>query len=263
MMNSDDNGRDHFRTIASAYSDLRRTDAEPIACIARHLKSVPAIEAADIGCGTGRYTRLLMARLPDALRHLYCIDISAAMLRQLQSGFTGDGLQAPMTIKASAMQVPLRAESLNCIFVFNAIHHFDLAEFLRESARVLEGMGYLFVYTRSRSQNSRTIWGRHFPLFASKETRLHELDELEGAIDALPALSLEKVWTFRFRRESTLADLVQRARSHHYSTFSLYSPKEFTAALGQFARNLLRRFGNGDNVRWTDENMLLLLRKSG
>jgi ubiquinone/menaquinone biosynthesis C-methylase UbiE len=261
-MNSDYQHRNHFRAIAPRYRDLRLTDEQPIACIAQHLRPVPAIEATDIGCGTGRYTRLLSQYLSDRPLHMYCIDYSSAMLRQLQVHFAEHGLQPPITIKASAMYVPLKTESLNCIFTFNAIHHFVLAEFLHESARILRAGGYLFVYTRSRTQNSRTIWGTQFPLFASKETRLYELNELESAISTIPTLSLEGVQTFRFRRQSKLAYLIDRAHSHHYSTFALYSPREFSTALRQFARNLLQKFDKPNNIRWVDENILLILRKN-
>jgi ubiquinone/menaquinone biosynthesis C-methylase UbiE len=262
-MNSDYKHRDHFRAIAPKYRDLRLTDEKPIACIADYLKPIPAIEAADIGCGTGRYTRLLLEYLPDIPTRVICIDYSAAMLRQLQSHFAEGRLQPPDTIKASAMCVPLKTNSLNCILTFNAIHHFTLSEFFRESVRLLQTGGYLFVYTRSRSQNRRNIWGRHFPLFTSTETRLYELDELVTAVGTIPALTLETVRTFRFKRQSNLAHLIHRARKHHYSTFDLYAPKEFNRALRQFARNLLKRFDDPNNIRWFDENTLLIVRKPG
>jgi ubiquinone/menaquinone biosynthesis C-methylase UbiE len=42
----------------------------------------------DIGCGTGRYTRLLRTLLPDGSR-LAASDVSAAMLAQLQAASNG------------------------------------------------------------------------------------------------------------------------------------------------------------------------------
>jgi SAM-dependent methyltransferase len=195
------------------------------------------------------------------MKYVLCIDYSAAMLRQLRLHFAEERLEPPIAIKASAMGLPLQTESLNCIFTFNAIHHFGLPEFLREAARLLQPNGHLFVYTRTRTQNSQTIWGKHFPWFASKESRLHELDELSGAIDGVPALDLVRVQAFRFQRHGKLVDLIHRARNHHYSTFGLYSPREFNAALRRFARNLLRYFPDAHSIRWIDENTLLTLRK--
>lgn len=44
------------------YQSLRITYEEPIIYIVHQLKSLAAIKAADIGCGTGRYTQLLFRR---------------------------------------------------------------------------------------------------------------------------------------------------------------------------------------------------------
>jgi SAM-dependent methyltransferase len=163
------------------------------------------------------------------------------------------------------MCLPLRDESLNCIFTFNAVHHFTLVEFLRETARILQDGGYLFVYTRLRSQNSRSVWGRFFPLFASKETRLYEYeaDELQHAITKIPSLRLQKTRTFKFNRKSNLESLSDRAKSHHYSTFDLYSRSEFNIALNQFRGNLRDYFDDPTNIQWVDENTLVILQKAG
>jgi ubiquinone/menaquinone biosynthesis C-methylase UbiE len=262
-MNAEYRHREHFRAIAPRYRDLRQTDERPIAYIAHELRRLPAIEATDIGCGTGRYTRLLVQHLHKKPLRVTCIDYSAAMLSQLHQHFAESGLQVPIMIKASAMSVPLKTDSLNCVFTFNAIHHFGLLEFLRETARILEPGGALYIYTRSRTQNSRTIWGRHFPWFSARETRLYELPELEMAIDRNPNLRLEKVKTFRFRRQSKLAHLIHRALSHHYSTFDLYSPAEFRTALRRFVRNLTEHFDEPNEITWFDENILLILRNNG
>ena len=101
---------------------------------------------------------------------MYCIDYSANMLGQVGRNFEKADPQAPDMIKSSAMCLPLRDESLNCVFTFNAVHHFTLLDFLRETERILRDGGFLFIYTRLRSQNSRSVWGRFFPMFDSKET---------------------------------------------------------------------------------------------
>ena len=178
-MSTDYKHGDHFRKIAPRYQSLRTTDEEPIIYITHQLKSLTAIKAKDIGCGTGRYTQLLFRHLRDKITFIYGIDYSEKMLGQFNRRFVEDSIRVAGTIKASAMCLPLSEESLNCIFTFNAVHHFPLLEFLREMARILQDGGYLFVYTRMRSQNSRSVWGRFFPLFTSKETRLYEEDELK------------------------------------------------------------------------------------
>jgi len=253
---------DHFRKIAPLYQSLRITDEEPITYITHQLKSLTAIEAADIGCGTGRYTQLLFRHLRDKLTFIYGIDYSTKMLRQFNRRFDEDGIRVAGTIKAFAMCLPLSDESLNCIFTFNAVHHFALLEFLRETARVLQDGGYLFVYTRLRNQNSRNVWGKFFPLFTSKETRLYQKDELKEAINKIPSLRLQKTRAFEFNRKSTLKRLSDQAKSHHYSTFDLYFRSEFKTALNQFHDNLRDRFDDPNNIRWIDENILYILQKA-
>jgi len=254
---------DHFRKIAPLYQSLRITDEEPITYIVHQLKSLTAIKAADIGCGTGRYTQLLFRHLRDKITFIYGIDYCAKMLRQFNRRFAEDGIRLAGTIKASAMCLPLSDESLNCIFTFNAVHHFALLELLHETARMLQDGGYLFVYTRLRNQNSRNVWGRFFPLFTSKETRLYEEDEFKEAITKIPSLRLQKTRTFEFNRKSNLERLSEQAKNHHYSTFDLYSRSEFKTALNQFQDNLRDYFDDPNHIRWVDENILFILQKAG
>lgn len=262
-MNTDYKHSDHFRVIAPQYHHLRTTDAKPVAYIADQLKSMPAIKATDIGCGTGRYTSLLLQYMQDKAPLIHCIDYSTEMLKQLRLHFAEDGCEAASTLNALATRLPLKSEALNCVFTFNAVHHFELSEFFDETARILQCGGYLFVYTRLRSQNNRNIWGRHFPSFTLKETRLYELDELEIEIIKTPGLRLEKIETFKFSRKSNLANLIHQAQNHHYSTFDLYTPDEFELALRQFSINLRDGFKDLDNIQWVDENILLILQKTG
>ncbi len=255
--------RPHFRRIASKYHDLRTTDIEPVLYIKRQLKSLDIIEAVDIGCGTGRYTELLNQYLRDKLSFLCGVDYSIKMLEQFKLHLSKSGSQVAGGIKASAMCLPFTEKSLNCIFSFNAVHHFALLEFLRETERVLQPGGYLFIYTRLRSQNSRNIWGRFFPSFASKENRLYELDELGKVIGKIPSLRLQEVRTFKFTRKSDLERLCEQARHHHYSTFDLYSHDEFKLAFNQFRKNLLNYFDDSGDIQWNDENTLLVFRTAG
>ena len=104
----------------------------------------------DTGCGTGRYTRLLRALLPDGSL-LVASDVSAAMLAQLRAGNRGHAL-AVVPLLSAAEELPLRAASLDLVTAFNCVHHFDLGRFLADAARVLRPGGLLFIYTRTPQQ---------------------------------------------------------------------------------------------------------------
>lgn len=250
----------HFSRIARKYRILRITDLEPILCIKKELQKLPKIEAADVGCGDGGYDLKLFQRLGDRL-YLHCIDANPKMLKQLEVHLAQHGIKNFQIREAPAKDLPIEDDSLDCIFTFNAIHHFKLLGFLKEASRVLKDNGYLFIYTRLRSQNSRNIWGKYFPLFNQKETRLYELNELKEILRKISKLKIQSVEYFKYKRVSSLDWLVKQAQSHHYSTFNLYTEEEFAQSLDKFKQNLQLHFKDLKNITWFDENILLVIRK--
>lgn len=219
------------------------------------------IEAVDIGAGSGRYCLKLFEHLDNL--YLTCIDINAAMLEETSNYLSKAGITDFKTIQSPAEDIPLDDNSIDYIFVFNAIHHFNLNEFMDEVARVLRDRGSIFIYTRLQSQNGRNIWGRYFPLFLEKEERLYELDELEKMIALTDSLDIECTKEFKYERNASLGRLVNLARSRHYSTFSLYQQDEFETALKGFKENIKRNFSNLEKIEWDDEYTMLVVKKFG
>lgn len=252
---------DHFSKIAEQYHGLRRTDLEPIRFIAEEIKKLVRVEAADVGCGPGRYSLLLHRHLGKKL-HLACVDTNRHMLRELDAYLKRHGVRNFIPMNSAAEELPFSDHTLDCIFAFNAVHHFNLPNFLRECARVLKSGGYLFVYTRLREQNARNIWGRHFPYFCQKETRLHTLKAFIRVLEEFRYLSLKCIQYFRYARSSSIESLIERARAHHYSTFCLYSPRELEGAISGFRQNLNSHFCDVNGVKWFDENTLFVIRRS-
>ena len=74
---------DHFKLVASVYDSLRTTDEAPVRKIRELLPDGPLV-GLDLGCGTGRYSRLLHGMLPDGSL-LAASDLSAAMLAELRA----------------------------------------------------------------------------------------------------------------------------------------------------------------------------------
>src|SRR5947207_15884220 len=101
---------DHFERVAVVYESLRTTDEAPVRTISQFLPGRP-VTGLDIGCGTGRYTRLLRGLLPDGSR-LAASDVSAAMLAQLKTANHGHALGV-VPLLAAAEALPLRAASLD------------------------------------------------------------------------------------------------------------------------------------------------------
>ena len=240
----------HFERVAAVYESLRTTDEAPVRAIGQLLPGRP-VTGLDIGCGTGRYSRLLRALLPEGSR-LAASDVSAAMLAQLKAGHHGHAREV-VPLRAAAEELPLRAASLDLVTAFNCVHHFDLGRFLTAAARVLAPGGQLFIYTRTPQQNARTIWGRYFPGFTEHEQRLHSEDALRDAVRQAGGLTVAATQTFHHPRTSTAGRLRAQAEGRHYSTFSFYPPQELRAAIATFLASLPSR-----EVSWIDEHLLII-----
>lgn len=251
---------EHFSSVAVLYNGLRTTDLEPIMFIKDMLNGNNHMTAADIGCGAGRYSLQFLQRL--GLHHLACIDVNKSMLEQVTNILGSAGLTNFSTIESPAEHIPLRDNSIDCVFTFNAIHHFNFVAFMQESARIVRDEGSIIIYTRLRSQNAENIWGKYFPLFLAKESRLYEIDELERMIKSIPALNIQCVKQFRYLRTASLGQLVNLARNNHYSTFSLYEKEEFASALKGFQRNITRHFSDPEHIKWFDEYTMLIVSSS-
>ncbi len=256
-----DDTQKHFQEVAPLYRQLRTTDKEPVLAIKKILGEKAAEPAADVGCGAGRYTKLFSRILKPKL--LFAVDASRAMLEQCFSFLGGEEphVQAAFVL-ASANHLPMAAGFLGYLIAFNAIHHFKLPLFLEEAARVLKPGGLVFIYTRLKEQNERTIWGALFPKFVQKEKRLFSLGEFERAVVQAGQFVFREIKFFRFERRSDWESLKAQAEGHHYSTFSLYKPGEFQKALEEFRQNLQQDFSDLTEITHTSENTLLVLEKT-
>ena len=245
---------DHFERVAAVYESLRTTDEAPVRRIRQLLPDRPVI-GLDIGCGTGRYSRLLGGLLPDGSQ-LVASDVSAAMLAKLKAGNHGRALSV-VPLLSAAEELPLRTASLDLVTAFNCVHHFDLARFLTAVARVLQPGGQLFIYTRTPQQNARTIWGRYFPGFTERELRLHSEAALRDAVRRTGGLTVVATQTFKHPRSSTAERLRAQAEGRHYSTFSLYPPEELRTSIATFLARL-----PSSEVSWVDEHLLVVVVRS-
>ena len=249
---------DHFSRVAPSYREIRTTDIEPISVISGALKGPDEVRVADIGCGGGRYDLLLFQHIDNL--HLTCIDINESMLKQTSDYLRSHQVTNFKTLLAMAETFPLEDGSMDGLITFNAIHHFDFVRFVERAAQAVnQENGRIFIYTRSATQNARNIWGEYFPEFADRETRLYEIDEMEGMIQSLDGVRLDTAISFKYGRTAPLDHLVEKALARHYSTFSLYDEDELDLAVGTFQRNIEDAFDDPAQVEWFDENLLLTL----
>ena len=251
----------HFSAIAPRYNELRITDPEPVDLMCSRLSDRLDVTAADVGCGTGRYMIELMSRLGDKI-FVHFVDCSEPMLRRLRADLELRGITRFDAVLARAERLPLPDQELDCMLVFNAIHHFDPARFLAEAQRTIRPRGLLFVYTRFRDQNSRGIWGRFFPGFLDKEQRLYDERQLTDVIASTQNLTVRELTHLSFRRVATPAHCVERVRGRHYSTFCFYEPDELEEAITGFEAAVGERFGAHGVLEWVDENVLVTVERT-
>ena len=192
--------------------------------------------------------------------YIHCVDYNEKMLEYLESYLIEQNTTNFCVRLGDANRLPLENNSMDCIVTFNAIHHFGVPKFLSESLRTLKDEGHLFIYTRLRNQNSRSIWGEHFPLFAEKEDRLYELDDLEQHIQNAD-MEINSTQVFGHSRTSSLDRLVHQAQNNHYSTFALYDKETFDESLEIFQQNIKNNFDDLEQIKWFDENILIEIRK--
>ena len=242
---------DHFERVAAVYESLRTTDEAPVRAIGQFLPDRP-VTGLDVGCGTGRYSRLLRGLLPDSSL-LIASDVSAAMLAELRADSRG-GARGVVPMLSTAEELPLRAASLDLVTAFNCVHHFDLGRFLGAVARVLRPGGQLFIYTRTPQQNARTIWGRYFPGFTEREQRLHSAAAFRAAVRRTDGLEVLAAQTFRHPRSSTAERLRAQVEGRHYSTFSLYTAEELRASIATFLARV-----PSPGASWVDEHLLIVV----
>lgn len=243
----------HFTEVSSVYRDVRTTDREPVQHIAAALKGLSQPRGADIGCGAGRYVRLMLEIIPGL--QLTCVDNNRAMLEQLDRLLAGAGIGGFETRQSALAELELEPGAYDFVSSFNAVHHFDFLEFLVKSRDGLKNGGQLFIYTRLPEHNARSIWGRYFPDFIKKETRLRKLGVMHRQIEYTSGLRFVSATCLRYARRSSLERLTEQARSRHYSTFLFYEPDAFDDALAEFQSEVQRRFGT--SVEWHDENILI------
>jgi SAM-dependent methyltransferase len=242
---------DHFRGIATRYGRVRDLDVRAVRrivrAVARHAADRGPLRLLDVGTGTGRYLEALCGALRErgiVLRRGIGADASSEMLRG-SGGWGTDWTFERGTwagVAALAEALPIADGACDVVSTFNAIHHLRLDRFLGEVSRVLRRQGLLVIYTRTPAQNRGTVWGRHFPGFAERESRLYAHAELRAALEHHGAFERVRVRAAAWWQFTSLPTLVRQARARHYSTFRFYDPAEFEHALATFSERLRRRY---------------------
>ncbi len=260
---------DHFAKVSARYRTLRELDFEAVRIVsdvvARAVDLGRPVRLVDVATGSGRYLDAVNHCLGSALGMQVVsigLDLSPPMLRQARIRNRHAGLRTRHLVGA-VETLPFRASSCDVMTCFNAVHHFDLARFAGEASRVLTPSGQLVVYTRTPEQNRRTIWGRHFPEFATRETRLHEVNDVRAALEATGAFRSVRAQTVAWPVTTSLVRLVEQVTHYHYSTFRLYSEDALRAAIDTFHQRVREAFRDVTHITHDNDHVLVIAQRMG
>ena len=257
---------DHFSKVSAWYRTLRELDLDAVRIVsemvARTADPGRPVRLVDVATGSGRYLDAVSHFLGSALSIDVVpvgLDLSPPMIKaRVRNGHAG-----PRTrhLVGAVEALPFLASSCDVMTCFNAVHHFDLARFAGEASRVLTPTGQLVVYTRTPEQNRRTIWGRHFPEFVTRETRLHEVRDIRSALQATGAFGSVRAQTVAWTITTSLSRLVEQATHYHYSTFRLYSDDAFRAAIDTFCQRVRQAFRDVTNITHDNAHVLVIAQR--
>ncbi len=100
----------------------------------------------DVGCGKGRFARVLQERNPDA--EVWGLDISEEMLRHVPAGIH--------TRAGSMTELPFADSTFDCAYATESLEHaVDIARAVDEMCRVVKPGGKLLIIDKNAEQ-----WGR-------------------------------------------------------------------------------------------------------
>lgn len=221
----------HYDRLADDYDENWAHSSEFIAwmtgCILKRLDLHVGDDVADIGCGTGLFTKGLAERAGRVL----CVDPSPAMLQQLPADERFIAVEASAESIASG-QIQLPSERLDAILVKEAIHHVaNPAEVLAGLAALLAPGGrVLVVMLPIRIE---------YPLFAEalrvfEENQPDPVDvrnDLERA--GLQAHLTYESFPLSFGKERYLS----MVRSRYMSLLSKFDDEQLEAGIAEIARH--------------------------
>ena len=257
----------HFAEVSVRYRSLRELDLDAVRVIsdllARAADRGRPLRLLDVGTGAGRYLDALSESLSAELASGVLpigLDLTPAMLTQARIRNGHADLRAQHVVSTVEM-LPFHASSCDALTCFNAVHHFDVPRFLSEAARVLAPSGQLVLYTRTLEQNRRTIWGRYFPEFATRETRLRRVEDLRAALEATGAFGSIRAQIVPWKIGTSLSRLVEQATHYHYSTFRLYSDAALHAAIDTFRERLRQAFSDTTCITSDNDHVLVIAQR--
>jgi len=118
----------------------------------------PGMQVADIGAGTGLFTRLISDAVGDDGR-VFAIDISRGFLNHIQQQADEQGRTNIVTVLGGAREAKLEPESVDRVFICDTYHHFEYPQDMLASIHsALRPDGELYVVDFERVEGVTKAW---------------------------------------------------------------------------------------------------------
>ncbi|MDD7968366.1 class I SAM-dependent methyltransferase [Actinomycetospora lemnae] len=227
-----DRTAEHYESVAADYDEHWSYDPDYVrrfaGAITDALRLTSSDAIADVGCGTGLYTRHV-AEAVRPTRPILCVDPVPAMLDRLPKL---PGLQ-PLVARAEDLasgQVPLPgADTLDAIIMKESIHHVgDRRKTLEGLVGLLSRHGRILVVMLPRTIDH--------PLFREAHERFAQLQpETSEIVETLAAAGLRTSVSYRtFHTTIDRQRYVRLLEARYLSVLGEFSEDELRAGIAQF-----------------------------
>lgn len=244
--------------LAADYDDKRRMDPAELERLLDWILHYGKVTGRllEIGCGTGFYLAPLARRLPEV--HCCGIDITDAMLTQAKAKKKEKGLANYLLAKADAHHLPFKEDCFDFVLMSQVLHYFqDMPGVAADVHRVSKRSARLLVITTSHPQLRSQVDLAFFPGVPTRDVaRLPSLEAIrhlfkEHGFELFA--SVEFAVTFRASSADALAEWAARKP---WSSYLLFSDKEFNRRLSTFRKNLKKTFGHGEIIYLVPQTLL-------
>lgn len=182
----------------------------------------------DLGCGTGRFTRMLAETFGCTTVGL---EPSAAMVEVA----VARGDERVTYRQGDAENIPLENQTVDLVFMSQVFHHFsDPPRALEEINRVLSSRGYLAVRNGTREHNPELHWLKFFPeAWNIEEERTPYAREIEAAVTSQHFVTISHQ-TIHQLFASSYPEYFEKISRRGLSSLIAISDTAFHEGLGKF-----------------------------
>ncbi len=159
----------------------------------------PGMHIADVGAGTGFFTRILAPQVGESGR-VYAVDIAAKFLDHIETKNKEAGIENVVMVQCDQHTTNLAPESVDRIFVCDTYHHFEFPhDTLTSMLRALRPDGRLMIvdFERIRGESNAFVLGH---VRCGKGTVTDEVLDAGFALEAdIPMMHEQYVLVFKKR----------------------------------------------------------------